>query len=166
MAVSRRLWTVDFKEAESPARAAALKAIGLDEQLAEAHISLGNIKQHYDWDWTGSEQEFRRALELDPGSLDVHHTMAPYSCIWGDMTKRSGKARSPCNWIRCRRRLVSFGRFLYRARKYKEALPHLQRAVELEPQSITRITAWAMSTRNWAGMMKRLPHMRKTESDV
>ena len=49
-----------------------MKAIELDEQLAEAHIALANIKHFYDWDWAGAEQEFRRALELDPGSLDAH----------------------------------------------------------------------------------------------
>src|SRR5437660_632404 len=46
----------DFREAESPSRAAALKAIALDEQLAEAHISLANIKYLCDWDWAGAEQ--------------------------------------------------------------------------------------------------------------
>ncbi len=52
-----------------------MKAIGLDEQLAEAHISLGNIKHFYDWDWAGAEQELKRALELDPGSLDAHYLL-------------------------------------------------------------------------------------------
>jgi tetratricopeptide (TPR) repeat protein len=49
-----------------------LKAIKLDGQLAEAHISLANVSHFCDWDWAGAEQEFRRALELDPGSFDAH----------------------------------------------------------------------------------------------
>src|SRR5206468_12573543 len=68
--------TKDFKKVESPARDAALQAVRLDEQLADAHIALANIKYVYDWDWTGSEQEFRRALELDPGSLRAHSNYA------------------------------------------------------------------------------------------
>src|SRR5262249_12282066 len=60
------------KDVEVPARAAALKALAFDEQLAEAHISLFNVKLHYDWDWAGADHEIRRALELDPGSLDGH----------------------------------------------------------------------------------------------
>ena len=43
-----------------------MKAVELDEQLAEGHISLAEIKYLYDWDWTGAEQELRRALELAP----------------------------------------------------------------------------------------------------
>jgi tetratricopeptide (TPR) repeat protein len=54
------------------ARAAALKAIELDDSLAEAHSSLGLIKLVFDWDWTGAEQELRRALELNPNSPLAH----------------------------------------------------------------------------------------------
>ncbi|MGH9968883.1 MAG: hypothetical protein ACREBG_13940 [Pyrinomonadaceae bacterium] len=98
--------TVDFKEAESPARAAALKAIALDEQLAEAHLSLARIKQHYDWDWTGAEQEGRRALELDSGSLNLHTDYGYLLVHLGRLDERSAKARLPCNSIRYRRRLT------------------------------------------------------------
>ena len=54
------------------AKAAALKAIELDDTLAEAHSSLGFIKLVFDWDWPGAEQELRRALELDPNSPLAH----------------------------------------------------------------------------------------------
>ena len=49
------------------ARAAALKALQLDEGLAEAHASLAFIKFRFDWDWSGAEAEFTRALALSPG---------------------------------------------------------------------------------------------------
>jgi TolB-like protein/DNA-binding winged helix-turn-helix (wHTH) protein/Tfp pilus assembly protein PilF len=48
------------------AREAVQKALKLDANLAEAHATLAKIKLWYDWDWTGSEQEFRRAIELNP----------------------------------------------------------------------------------------------------
>jgi Tfp pilus assembly protein PilF len=47
-------------------RAAALKALQIDETLAEAHASLALIAEAYDYDWQTAEKEFRRAIELDP----------------------------------------------------------------------------------------------------
>jgi TolB-like protein/Flp pilus assembly protein TadD len=55
------------------ARAAALSALKLDERLAEAHASLGRVKLFYDWDWTGAETEFKRAIELKPSLSTAHH---------------------------------------------------------------------------------------------
>jgi len=48
------------------AKAAAAKAVELDDTLAEAHASLGYVSIHFDWDWARGEREFRRALELNP----------------------------------------------------------------------------------------------------
>ena len=52
---------------------AALKALEIDDTLAEAHASLGFIKAHYDWDWSGAEREFQRAIELNPAYAIAHH---------------------------------------------------------------------------------------------
>lgn len=54
------------------ARAAAEKAIALDDSLAEAHVSLAMVRGAYDWDWTGSEQEFKRAIQLNPNYATAH----------------------------------------------------------------------------------------------
>jgi TolB-like protein/thioredoxin-like negative regulator of GroEL len=126
-----------LKEVESAARAAALKAIRLDEQLAEPHISLGNIKEFYDWDWIGAETEFRRALELDPGSLDAHIFHGTLLMHLGrhDEAVREGQIAVQLDPLSSNTESY-LGRFLYRARRYAEALPHLQRAVELEPRNI------------------------------
>ena len=61
------------QESYPPARAAALKALGIDEHLAEAHASLGRVKLFYDSDWIGAETEFRRAIELKPSLSTAHH---------------------------------------------------------------------------------------------
>src|SRR5206468_213609 len=55
------------KEAQQKAESAALKALQLDDNLADAHASLGYIKKR-DWDWPAAEKEFQRALELNPSS--------------------------------------------------------------------------------------------------
>ena len=49
------------------ARTAALRALELDETLAEGHASLAFVKFRFDWDWAGAQSEFTRALELSPG---------------------------------------------------------------------------------------------------
>jgi serine/threonine protein kinase/TolB-like protein/tetratricopeptide (TPR) repeat protein len=54
------------------ARMAALKALELDETMAEAHTSLAAVMESYDWDWSGAEQEYKRAIELNPGYETAH----------------------------------------------------------------------------------------------
>jgi TolB-like protein/DNA-binding winged helix-turn-helix (wHTH) protein len=55
------------------AKAAAEKALQLDGTLAEAHTSLAAVKILHDWDWEGAEQEFHRAIELNPNFAQAHH---------------------------------------------------------------------------------------------
>lgn len=55
-------------EALPKARTAALKALELDDSLAEAHTALATVKEDYDWDWAGAEQQYKRAIELNPGN--------------------------------------------------------------------------------------------------
>jgi serine/threonine protein kinase/tetratricopeptide (TPR) repeat protein len=60
------------------AKAAAARAIELDDTLAEAHASLGYVKLTFDWDWPGAEREFRRSLELNPNLPRAHAGYAHY----------------------------------------------------------------------------------------
>ncbi|MGA9544004.1 MAG: winged helix-turn-helix domain-containing protein [Candidatus Sulfotelmatobacter sp.] len=55
------------------AEAAAERALQLDSTLAEAHTSLAAVKVLHDWDWQGAEQEFRRAIQLNPNFARAHH---------------------------------------------------------------------------------------------
>jgi len=65
------------------AKAAAEKAIELDDSLAEAHASLGYAKLTFDWDWAGAEREFRRALDLNPNLASGHAGYAHYLLTLG-----------------------------------------------------------------------------------
>jgi len=60
-------------EVMQKAKAAALKALEIDETLGEAHASLGFVRSFYDWEWSDAEREYRRALELNPGYATAHH---------------------------------------------------------------------------------------------
>jgi len=123
-----------FKEVQAPSRDAALKALELDADLAEGHVSLSYIKQLYDWDWTGSEQEVKRALEINPGSLGAHRSYAFLLMALGRHAEAISEAQRAEQLDPVSSDIQStFGRVLYRARKYEEAIPHFKRALELEP---------------------------------
>src|SRR2546428_1854836 len=66
------------KDALLRAKAAALKAIELDDTLAEPHASLAFIAETHEWDWATAEREYKRALELNPGDARAHHWYAGY----------------------------------------------------------------------------------------
>jgi len=65
------------------ARAAALKALELDPNLAEAHTSLALVHEVYEWDWPAAEREYRRAIALDPNYATAHHWYSEYLMLQG-----------------------------------------------------------------------------------
>ena len=65
------------------AREAANKALELDDRLGEAHNSLAIIKMYFDWDYAGAEQEFKRAIALNPGSALIHMWYGWYLGLMG-----------------------------------------------------------------------------------
>jgi TolB-like protein/DNA-binding winged helix-turn-helix (wHTH) protein/tetratricopeptide (TPR) repeat protein len=64
--------------ANSKARAAATKAIELDPSIAEGHAALALVEFYYDWNWKQSEEEFRRAIELNPNYATAHQWYSYY----------------------------------------------------------------------------------------
>jgi serine/threonine-protein kinase len=58
------------------AKAAAEKALEIDESIAEAHTALAYVMHYYDWDWSGAEESFKRAIELKPTYAHVHQWYA------------------------------------------------------------------------------------------
>ena len=65
-------------EAWPKAKAAAMQALAIDDSLAEAHTSLGLVKEHFEWDWAGAEKEFKRGIELNANSATAHHWYGDY----------------------------------------------------------------------------------------
>lgn len=71
------------EESRARARAAALRAVALDDSLAEAHAALAVYLQAYDWRPTATEREFRRAIELDPNYATARYNYANFLCSIG-----------------------------------------------------------------------------------
>jgi TolB-like protein/cytochrome c-type biogenesis protein CcmH/NrfG len=65
-------WYLPNSEAMPKAKAAATRALEIDDSLAEGHVSMGTVRVFYDWDWPETEKEYRRAIELDPNNADAH----------------------------------------------------------------------------------------------
>ena len=125
-------------EATANSRAAATRALELDESLAEAHVSLGSIKLLYDWDWTGAGTEFRRAMELGPGYSDARVGYGQYLTLVGRLPEA-------LNYFEEARKLDPLDPLTYRVagysyfmgRKYDEAIEEYRKGLELEPDQIT-----------------------------
>lgn len=84
------------QEAFSAAKAAARRALELDDSLAEAHNALAVSLFWYDWDWTGAEKEFQRALALNPNYAQAHQWYGQLQKAlgrksWIDEVKRAGE---------------------------------------------------------------------------
>lgn len=80
-----RLSNVHFppNEVLPKAKQAALTAVEIDDNLAEAHSSLGLVKVYYDHDWAGAETEFRKALQLNPDLASAHQRYGSYLTFMG-----------------------------------------------------------------------------------
>ncbi len=129
---------VDSKEGYPRAREAALKALEIDDSLAEAHTSLVFVKTFYDWDWSGAERESQRAIELNPRYATAHQW-------YGDALIQMGRLQEA---IAEEKRAVELDPFslvinrdlgdaLYLARQYDQAIEQYRRTLELDPNFIT-----------------------------
>lgn len=118
------------------AREEAKRAIALDDSLAEAHTSLAWVLFIYDWDWAAAEAEFRRALALDPGYASAHQWYSWYLAAMGRMgaslAEGARSAELDPTSVSIRR---SLGWLYYYARTPELGLPHLQRALVMNPES-------------------------------
>jgi TolB-like protein/Tfp pilus assembly protein PilF len=125
-----------LKEVAAPASAAARKALALDDRLAEAYAAQAYVQGMFDWDWASAEQTIRRALELDPNSLDARYVYAVLLMALGRHPEAIAQIDHASQLDPLSAQVHStFGRILYRARRFDEAILHLNRAIELEPRN-------------------------------
>jgi TolB-like protein/DNA-binding winged helix-turn-helix (wHTH) protein/Flp pilus assembly protein TadD len=116
------------------AKVAALKALELDETLAEAHTSLALIKVYYDHDNLGAEREFRRAIELNPSYATAHHWYSEYLATVDRQAEAMAEIKraqelDPLSLVIN----TTLGERLYYARQYDAAICQLLKTLEIDP---------------------------------
>jgi len=125
------------EEAFPKAKAAAEKALEIDDTLAEANASLGWISANYDWDWLTAESKYKRAIQLNPSYATVHQWYAEYLSYMGRHDESIAEAKraqelDPLSIIINN----DLGQVLYYARRYDQAIEQLQRTLELDPDFV------------------------------
>jgi TolB-like protein/tetratricopeptide (TPR) repeat protein len=121
-------------EAVPKARAAARKAIEIDDRLAEPHSSLGFIHFNHDWDWPGAEQEFKRAIELNPNYANAHHAYSHYLTAMGRHSESLHESQRALDLDPLETIINTHmeWHFLY-ARQYDQALAKCRQTLEHDP---------------------------------
>jgi tetratricopeptide (TPR) repeat protein len=115
-------------------RANTRKALDLDGNLAEAHDLLGRIHFQYDWDWQGTEAEYKRAIELNPNLASAYSQDAYFLQAMGRQQEALAAVHRAVELDPLSAPNISDeGRILYRARQYENAVARYQRALELDP---------------------------------
>lgn len=123
------------REAGQRAAEAASRALHLDDSLGEAHASMGLVRYWFEWDWLAAEQEFLRAIELNPSCASAHQWYASFLGAMGRLDEAQAehqRARQldPLSLI------ISMGvadPYFY-AHQYDQAITHLRGILEQEPR--------------------------------
>jgi len=121
-------------EAFPRAKEAALKALEIDDKLAEAHASLAYVKTNYDWDWSGGEREYQLAIELNPSYGTAHRGYGLALRQMGRLEEAIGEHKralelDPLSLIINR----ALGLAFYDARQYDQAIEQERKTLELDP---------------------------------
>jgi TolB-like protein len=121
-------------EAMPKAKAAAMKALEIDDSLAEAHTSLAFIRLYYDWDWPGAERGFQRAIELNPNYAPAHQWYSHLLMARSRTSESISEAKRaveldplslPAN--------LNLGWQYHWGRQYDLAVEHLGKLLEMDP---------------------------------
>jgi tetratricopeptide (TPR) repeat protein len=119
-------------------KAAAMKALELDSDLAEAHTAVAYQKYQYEWDWVGGEREFKRAIELNPNYATAHHWYGLELANQGRLEEAFAELKKAEELDPLSLAIIgSTGWTLYETRRYDEALAYFQKALDLD-QSFPR----------------------------
>ena len=122
------------KEVYPKAKSAALTALKLDDTIAQAHTALAMVNMAYEWDWSGAEGEFRRAIEINPSDSDAHYQYAYYSAFLGKFDQALAEIRraqelDPVSLAK----ITGVGQVLLMARRYDESIEQCRKALEMDP---------------------------------
>ncbi len=127
-------WGMPPKDAWQKAKAAAVKALEIDETLAEAHTSLGIVQTFYDWDWWAADRELKRGVQLNPGSSVAHVWHAVNLPVMGkpDEALAQAKLAQELDPLSVMTNGV-LGSTFYLRREYDQAIEQSRKTLELGP---------------------------------
>lgn len=128
------VYSLPPREFVPKARMAISKALALDDQLAEAHASLGSLSFWYDWEFDRAEREYKRAIELNPNHSDTHQWCAYLYASQERFDEafqklRHAQALDPLSIPIT----ANASELLYRAGRYDEAIVQAEKALEMDP---------------------------------
>jgi serine/threonine-protein kinase len=122
------------RESFPAARTAAERALEMDPTLSEARVSMGIIKFWYDWDWSGAEAEFKRALASERPDPAAHAFYGHLLSNLGDHTGALEQLRRALDYEPHSPFINAlFAQCFYYQGRYDESLAHLQKTLELDP---------------------------------
>src|SRR5256884_995475 len=146
------------------AREAALQAVALDPNLGSAHVRLGYVRLFYDWDWPAAEQQYRRALEINPSLPEAQLGYANYLATLGHFDEAISRgqqaylfdplaleSRNDAIWI------------YYFSGRMPETVEQAQKTIEMEP---TAGLPHAMLAMAYAQMGKRPETLQAAENAI
>jgi len=143
------------------AKAAAMKAVELDDTLAEAHAALAYAVFFADWDWQSAEREFKRAIQLNPNSAVSHDRYAECLKTRLRFDESMAEAQQAQDLDPLSPEIVSqVGDVYFFTRRYDESIAQYQKALDLNP-SLPVIRA----SLGWAYAMKRMYPQALAEFD-
>jgi TolB-like protein/DNA-binding winged helix-turn-helix (wHTH) protein/Flp pilus assembly protein TadD len=130
---------VSPQEGLPKAKAAALKALEIDSELAEAQASMGMIRFCQEWDWAGAEKDFQRAITLNPNYVTAHHWYALLLATTGrlDEARVEIERAVKLDGLSPLMRTAAGWRVYAAARQYDQAAHELRLGIELDPLSGT-----------------------------
>ena len=125
---------IPARDATPKAKAAVLRALELDDTLAEAHVTLANFRTLYDWDWPAAEREFRRAIEINSSHANAHFMFSDFLISlrrteeW-EVEARRTLALDPLNFFfQC-----FYGWHLVYVHRYDAAVAQLHKVLAMQP---------------------------------
>ena len=125
------------------AKSELLKALELDDSLAEVHAWLGELYLQHEWDWTSAERELKRAIELKPNSPEGHQFYADYLISTGSMEEalaevERARVLDPLSTIP--NTMLAWQ--LFASRRFDQAIEYCRKMLETEPSFLLQIHLW------------------------
>jgi TolB-like protein/tetratricopeptide (TPR) repeat protein len=119
------------------AKAAALRALEINPDIAEAAASLAGVKARYEWDFAGAEQDYKRAIEINPGYAWAHMGYANLLSTLGRHEEAIAENKKACELDPLSATIIfSLACRYYYARQYDRAAEEAKRGLELDPYLI------------------------------